>query len=94
MVDGTEYSCRRWHRDVAGCEETRWMPKIGLEFSVRRERQNIVMMLKEAVQQGRSDRRGEEVRTTLRVTVRPCSESWRTDKPLQYFEYPRRASQC
>jgi hypothetical protein len=39
--------------------------------------------------QGRSERRGEEVRPALRVTVRPCNESWRTDKPLQYFEYPR-----
>jgi hypothetical protein len=46
-------------------------------------------MLKKAVQQGRSERRGEEVRTVLRVTVRHCNESWRTDKPLQYFEYPR-----
>jgi hypothetical protein len=39
-------------------------------------------MLKKAVQQGRSKRRGEEVRTALRVTVRPCNESWRTDKPF------------
>ena len=39
-------------------------------------------MLKMAVQRGRSERRGEEVRTALRVTVRPCSASWRTDKPL------------
>jgi hypothetical protein len=46
-------------------------------------------MLKKAVQQSRSERRGEEVRTALRVTVRPGNESWRTDKPLQYFEYAR-----
>jgi hypothetical protein len=46
-----------------------------------------------AVQQGRSERRGEEVRPALRVTVRPYNESWRTDKPLLYFEYPKHALQ-
>ena len=59
MVDGTEYSCWWRHRDVGGCGKTRLMPKIWLEFSVRRERQNNVRMLKKAVQQGRSERRGE-----------------------------------
>jgi hypothetical protein len=59
MVDGTKYPCRRRHRDVGGCGKTRLMPKIWLEFSVRRERQNNVRMLKKAVQQGRSERRGE-----------------------------------
>jgi hypothetical protein len=59
MVDGTEYSCRWRHRDVGGCGKTRLMPKIWLEFSVRRECQNNVRVLKKAVQQGRSKRRGE-----------------------------------
>jgi hypothetical protein len=59
MVDGTKYPCRRRHRHVAGCGETRLMLKIWLEFSVRREHQNNVRMLKKAVQQGRSERRGE-----------------------------------
>ena len=45
----------------------------------------ISRMLKKAVQQGRSERRGEEVRTALREAVRPCNGSWRTEKPLQYF---------
>jgi len=70
MVDGTEYSCRRRHRDVGGCGKTRLMPKIWLEFSVRRERQNNVRMLKKAGQQGGSERRGEEVATALCVAVR------------------------
>ena len=59
MVDGPEYPRRRRHRDVGGCGRTRLMPKIWLEFSVRRECQNNVRMLKKAVQQGRSERRGE-----------------------------------
>ena len=46
-------------------------------------------MLKKAVQQGRSERRGEEVRTALRVAVRPSNRSWRTEKPFQCSEYPR-----
>ena len=36
----------------------------------------VSRMLKKAVQQGRNERRCEEVRTALRVTVRPCNESW------------------
>ena len=46
-------------------------------------------MLKKAVQQGRSERRGEEVRTALRGAVRPCHRSWRTEKPLQCFRLPK-----
>jgi len=44
---------------LAGCGEPWLMPTIWLEFSVRRECQNHVRMLKKAVQQGRSERRGE-----------------------------------
>ena len=50
-------------------------------------------MLKKAVQQGRSECRGEEVRTALRVAVRPFNRSWRTEKPIQCSEYPRGAPQ-
>ena len=46
-------------------------------------------MLKKAVQQGRSERRGEEVRPALCVAVRPLNESWRTENPLQEFRHPR-----
>jgi hypothetical protein len=56
---------------LTGCGKPRLMPTIWLEFSVRRERQNHVRMLKKAVQQGRSERRGEEVRSALRVCRSP-----------------------
>jgi|GWRWMinimDraft_6_1066014.scaffolds.fasta_scaffold65648_1 hypothetical protein len=46
-------------------------------------------MLKKAVQQGRSEQRGEEVRTALRAAVRPSNRSWRTEKSFQCSEYPR-----
>ena len=35
-----------------------------------------------AVQQGRSERRGEEVRTSLCVAVRHGNGSWRTENPF------------
>ena len=46
-------------------------------------------MLKKTVQQGRSEGRGEEVRTALCVAVRPLNESSRTEKPLQEFQHPK-----
>jgi len=46
-------------------------------------------MLKKSVQQGRSERSGEEVHTALCVAVRPCNGSWRMEKPLQRFRPPR-----
>ena len=49
-------------------------------------------MLKKAVQQGRSERRGEEVHTALRVGRSPLNGSWRTEKPLQCFRPPRSPS--
>src|SRR5207344_1809084 len=39
-------------------------------------RRNFHRMLKKAVQQGRSERRGEEVQTALRVAVYPSNGSW------------------
>jgi len=42
-------------------------------------------VFKTVVQRGRSERRGEEVRTALRVAVRPYNGSWRTENPLQRF---------
>jgi hypothetical protein len=46
-------------------------------------------MLKKSVQQGCSERRGEEVYTALRVGRSPCNGSWRTERPLQRFGPPR-----
>jgi len=46
-------------------------------------------MLKMAVQQGRSERRGEEVPTALREAVRPSHDSWRTEKPLECLGVPQ-----
>jgi hypothetical protein len=42
-------------------------------------------MLKKSVQQGRSERRGEEVHTALRVGRSPLEGSWRTENLLQCF---------
>ncbi len=47
-------------------------------------------MLKMAVQQGRSERRGEEVRTALRGAVCPLNSSWQTEKLLTCFGSPRK----
>ena len=47
-------------------------------------------MLKMAVQQGRSERRGEEVPTALCVAVRPYNDSWRTENTLQCFRASER----
>jgi len=64
-------------------EEIQWFGRrLGQPRTLRR-------MLKQFVQQGRSERRGEEVHTALRGAVRPLNESWRTEKPLQEFQHPR-----
>ena len=47
-------------------------------------------MLKKSVQQGRSERRGEEVPTALCVAVRPYNDSWRTENTLQFFRASER----
>ena len=41
-------------------------------------------------QQGRSERRGEEVPTALCVAVRPYNDSWRTENTLQCFRASER----
>ena len=47
-------------------------------------------MLKKPVRQGRSERRGEEVHTALRVNRSPFVQSWRTDKIIKCFRPPER----
>ncbi len=47
-------------------------------------------MLRKAVQQGRSGRRGEEVPTELCVAVHPYNDSWRTENTLQFFRASER----